>query len=174
MEKEEMISDNDREFLTEHLECPKTPTFYGLPKIHKSFTKFPPLRPIVSNIDSCTRRISEYLDSFLKFQARGCGSFIRDTKHFRGTPTHVSVWVCSSLLHVHEILGKNVSRNLLLLLKVPRRLPVFQPIRFEYSKFEFWRCFWNEPITLRCLRVSARRTDFSISLLTWNVWTAGK
>lgn len=82
MEKEEMINDNDREFLTEHLECPKTPTFYGLPKIHKSFTKFPPLRPIVSNVDSCTRRISEYLDSFLKFQARGCGSFIRDTKHF--------------------------------------------------------------------------------------------
>ena len=77
-----MISDNDREFLAEHLESPKTPTFYGLPKIHKSFTKFPPLRPIVSNIGSCTRRISEFLDSSLKYQARGCASFIRDTKHF--------------------------------------------------------------------------------------------
>ena len=82
MEDENMISDSDREFLTEHLDNPKTPTFYGLPKIHKSFITFPPLRPIVSNIESCTRRISEFLDSFLKYQARLCASYIRDTKHF--------------------------------------------------------------------------------------------
>ena len=42
MEEEKMISDNDREFLAEHLESPKTTTFYGLPKIHKSLTRFPP------------------------------------------------------------------------------------------------------------------------------------
>ena len=82
MEEENMITDSDRDFLTEHLDDPKTPAFYGLPKIHKSFTKFPPLRPIVSNIESCTRRISEFLDSFLKYQARRCASYIRDTKHF--------------------------------------------------------------------------------------------
>ena len=36
----------------------------------------------MSNIESCTRRISEFLDSFLKYQARRCASYIRDTKHF--------------------------------------------------------------------------------------------
>ena len=77
-----MISDKDREFLTEHLDNPQIPSFYGLPKIHKAFTTFPPLRPIVSNIKSCTRRISEFVDSFLKHQARHCSSYIKDTKHF--------------------------------------------------------------------------------------------
>ena len=65
-----------------HLEDPRTPIFYGLPKIHKFFTSFPPLRPIVSHVNSCTRRLSEFLDSFLKRQAQLCSSFVRDTKHF--------------------------------------------------------------------------------------------
>ena len=82
MEENDMISDKDREFLTEHLGNPRLPSFYGLPKIHKAFTSFPPLRPIVSNIQSCTRRISEFVDSFLKYQARMCSSYIKDTKHF--------------------------------------------------------------------------------------------
>ena len=48
----------------------------------KVFKSFPPLRPIVSHVGSCTHRLSEFLDSFLKFQARLSSSFIRDTKHF--------------------------------------------------------------------------------------------
>ena len=82
MKNSKMISENEQVFLTEHLNNPTMPTFYGLPKIHKIFLKFPPLRPIVSNIDSCTRRLSEFLDSFLKYQARLCSSFIKDTKQF--------------------------------------------------------------------------------------------
>ena len=78
----DVISEKDVKFLCEHLDEPVIPNFYGLPKIHKSFKKFPPLRPIVSNINSCTRRVSEYLDSFLKYQAQRCFSFIKDTKHF--------------------------------------------------------------------------------------------
>ena len=82
LKTQDVISEKDVKFLCEHLDEPVVPNFYGLPKIHKSFKKFPPLRPIVSNINSCTRRISEFLDSFLKFQAQRCSSFVKDTKHF--------------------------------------------------------------------------------------------
>ena len=82
LKSENLITENEQKFLTEHIKEPILPTFYGLPKIHKNFTRFPPLRPIVSNINSCTRRLSEFLDSFLKYQAQHCSSFIRDTKHF--------------------------------------------------------------------------------------------
>ena len=44
--------------------------------------KFPPFRPIVSGYKSCTANLSEFIDSFLKFQAQRCKSFIRDTKDF--------------------------------------------------------------------------------------------
>ena len=56
--------------------------FYGLPKIHKNFKHFPPLRPIVSGFNSCTSKLSKYLDTFLKYQARKGASYIRDTKDF--------------------------------------------------------------------------------------------
>ena len=52
----------------------RTPCFYGLPKIHKDFDSFPPLRPICSGINSCTAKISEFVDVFLKPAA--------DTSHF--------------------------------------------------------------------------------------------
>ena len=77
-----MISEEEFKFITKDTEEPRTPLFYGLPKVHKLFKKFPPLRPIVSHIGSCTHRLSEFLDAFLKFQARLSSSFIRDTKHF--------------------------------------------------------------------------------------------
>ena len=77
-----MISEEEFRFITKDGEDPRTPIFYGLPKIHKVFKSFPPLRPIVSHVGSCTHRLSEFLDSFLKFQARLSPSFIRDTKHF--------------------------------------------------------------------------------------------
>ena len=56
--------------------------FYGLAKIHKIYEDFPPLRPIVSQINSPTYALSKFVDSFLKYQARKCKSFIRDTKDF--------------------------------------------------------------------------------------------
>ena len=59
-----------------------TPIFYGLPKIHKTFVKLPPLRPIVAGYQSATVKLSEYVDSFLKLAARKCSSYVRDTTHF--------------------------------------------------------------------------------------------
>ena len=40
------------------------------------------MRPIVSGYDSCTAKLSEFLDSFLKYQAQRCKSYIKDTKDF--------------------------------------------------------------------------------------------
>ena len=40
------------------------------------------MRPIVSGFNSCTARLSEYLDTFLKYQAIKTKSYIRDTKDF--------------------------------------------------------------------------------------------
>ena len=82
MVDKKLIDKKESQLLSEHLNRPRMSLFYGLPKIHKVFKDFPPLRPIVSGFNSCTMRLSEYLDSFLKFQMRKCKSYIRDTKDF--------------------------------------------------------------------------------------------
>ena len=82
LKNQNVIGEADHKFITQHLDQIETPIFYGLPKIHKMFDLFPPLRPIVSQIKSSTRRLSEYLDSFLKYQAQRTSSYIKDTKHF--------------------------------------------------------------------------------------------
>ena len=78
----------------------RTPCFYGLPNIYKTFEKFPPLRPICSGYNSCSTRLSEWVDSFLKPAAMQTSSYIRDTTDFvnkigqshtnryRSTPNH--------------------------------------------------------------------------------------
>ena len=82
MLQNEIITNQQSKFLSQHLENPRIPVFYGLPKIHKLFKKFPPLRPIVSHLNSNSCKLSEFIDSFLKYQAKRCKSFIRDTKDF--------------------------------------------------------------------------------------------
>ena len=59
-----------------------TPSFYALPKTHKTYFDFPPLRPITSGSGCCTKCISEFVDSFLKPAAQKCRSYIRDTTDF--------------------------------------------------------------------------------------------
>ena len=82
MLKNNYITKQEYNCLTENLEIPRTLLFYGLPKIHKTFDLFPPFRPIGSGFDSCTCNLSKFVDSFLKFQAQKCKSYIRDTKDF--------------------------------------------------------------------------------------------
>ena len=50
--------------------------------MHNPFTNFPSLRPISSGTDSCTARLSEFVDSFLKAAASKIPSFIKDTTDF--------------------------------------------------------------------------------------------
>ena len=63
---------------------PKDRTFYMLPKIHKDVEKWtndvPPGRPIVSDCDSDTYRISEYIDTFLAPLANQHKSYLQDTQ----------------------------------------------------------------------------------------------
>ena len=73
------ISDKQYDTLTAN--C-KTPSFYGLPKMHKVFDKFPALRPICSGTASPTAKLSQFVDSFLKPVAQCTASYIKDTTHF--------------------------------------------------------------------------------------------
>ena len=82
MLKNNYITKQEYNCLTENLDNPRTHLFYGLPKIHKIFDLFPPLRPIVSGFDFCTCNLSKVVDLFLKFKAQKCKSYIGDTKDF--------------------------------------------------------------------------------------------
>ena len=98
-----LVDKKEFQLLTEHLEEPRMSIFYGLPKIHKKFADFPPLRPIVSGYKSCTSRLSEYLDSFLKFQAKKCKSYIRDTKDFLNKLNNIKRFPDNSILVTMDI-----------------------------------------------------------------------
>ena len=58
---------------------PRTPIFYMLPKIHKPNN---PGRPIISQVNSPTERISEFLDYHLKPIATKNDSYLKDTNDF--------------------------------------------------------------------------------------------
>ena len=75
----------------EYLKVPEQPRdrlFYMLPKIHKDRNKWsdglmtPPCRPIVSDCESDTYHISEYIDHFLYPLATKHPSYIKDTPDF--------------------------------------------------------------------------------------------
>ncbi|CAJ0966495.1 unnamed protein product [Ranitomeya imitator] len=59
---------------------PTVPTFYALPKFHKSLVE-PPGRPIVSGIGSIFERPCIYVDHFLQPLVTSLKSFTRDSTH---------------------------------------------------------------------------------------------
>ena len=82
MLKNNCITKQEYNYLAENLENPRTPLFYGLTIIYKIFDSFPSLRAIVSDFNSRTCNLSKFVDSFLKFQAKKCNCYVRDTKDF--------------------------------------------------------------------------------------------
>ena len=60
----------------------RTPQFYGLPKLHKLYDTFPPLRPIFSGFSSCASKIAQFLDAFLKPLAQSNPSYFKYTSDF--------------------------------------------------------------------------------------------
>ncbi|KAJ0050395.1 hypothetical protein NL108_018525 [Boleophthalmus pectinirostris] len=72
------ISENEYSFLK--VDYPIIPTFYILPKIHKSLEN-PPGRPIVASIGSITSNLSIFIDSIIRPAAEALPSFIKDTGH---------------------------------------------------------------------------------------------
>lgn len=57
---------------------PRPPTFYSLPKTHKSLTH-PPGRLIVSGVGSKTERASKFVDEYLHPHVITLPSYIKDT-----------------------------------------------------------------------------------------------
>ena len=58
---------------------PRTPVFYGLPKIHKLNVL---LHPIVSACDSRTENLSNFIDYIAQPFMKALPSYIKDTKYF--------------------------------------------------------------------------------------------
>ena len=87
LHKQKMIDNKQYDYLAPP-NNPRERRFYLLPKIHKdrsSWTnnrKMPPGRPIVSDCNSDTYRLSEYIDHFLAPLATEHPSYIKDTNHF--------------------------------------------------------------------------------------------
>ena len=53
-------------FLLDKQKTTRTPRFYGIPKIHKKYSKIPPLRPIVSQLASLLSASAKLLDYVLQ------------------------------------------------------------------------------------------------------------
>ncbi|XP_053391365.1 uncharacterized protein LOC128554143 [Mercenaria mercenaria] len=86
VEEIENIEPNIRNEFDVFPENLRTPQFYILPKIHKTFDDNLPLgypgRPIVSAYDSCMDHISKYVDHILQPFVQSLPSYIKDTNDF--------------------------------------------------------------------------------------------
>ncbi|XP_075208158.1 uncharacterized protein LOC142313057 [Anomaloglossus baeobatrachus] len=71
-----IISKKELDFLS--VRSPVVPTFYMLPKVHKSLLK-PPGRPIVAGIGSIFEQLCAYLDFYLQPFALRLESYVRDS-----------------------------------------------------------------------------------------------
>lgn len=71
------LTDKQYRYLTNY--TPKTPTFYGIPKIHK---KNNPLRPIVSQIDGPTYRLNQLIHELLYVAESEIPHLFKDTTAF--------------------------------------------------------------------------------------------
>ena len=82
MKEECLISEKQFEYLKPP-ENPRPRRFYTLPKIHKpqeSWTvpnKIPPGRPIISNCNSETEKVAEYIEAYLKQKSTQHASYIK-------------------------------------------------------------------------------------------------
>ncbi|XP_076031126.1 uncharacterized protein LOC143019371 [Oratosquilla oratoria] len=75
---------------------PQLPNFYSLPKIHKEGT---PLRPIISNRNSCTNRLSKWLTRLLSpFVGTFSNSHIKHSEDFINKIKHHNIPANSKLL----------------------------------------------------------------------------
>lgn len=63
------------------LSFPKVPTFYSIPKAHKSPNN-PPERPIISRNGTLTENLSRLIDEHLRPHVISLTSYVKDTIHF--------------------------------------------------------------------------------------------
>ena len=65
--------------LTEGPLKPRTPQFYGIPKIHKEYTHLPPMRPIVSQSSSTLSPSAQFIDHVLQPLACSYPDYIQNS-----------------------------------------------------------------------------------------------
>lgn len=83
------LTSSERDYLIS--KNPTIPVIYILPKVHKSFTKFPAGRPIVSSNGSLTEPLSTFIDAHIRPLVEGLPSYLRDTGHFIDTITGIDL-----------------------------------------------------------------------------------
>ena len=66
-------------FLRDGPRQPRTPHFYGIPKIHKTFQKLPPMRPIVSQTSSILSHTAQFIDYILQPLARSYPDYLHNS-----------------------------------------------------------------------------------------------
>ena len=81
---------------------PRAGRFYLLPKIHK---KGCPGRPVISGCGTSTERISEFVDSNIKYLVPGIPSYLRDTKHFLQMLGEVGTLPEGAILVTADVVG---------------------------------------------------------------------
>lgn len=75
---------------------PRIPTFYTLPKTHKSLTE-PPSHPIISGCSSLTENASSLIDNYLSPHVTSLSSYVKDSidllKKIEGIFLPVNTWL---------------------------------------------------------------------------------
>ena len=66
-------------FLTTVPNLSQIPQFYGIPKIHKQFSRVPPVRPIVSQCNSMLNPTAKFIDHVLQPLAQSYPDYIHNT-----------------------------------------------------------------------------------------------
>ncbi len=66
-------------YLTGRPNNSQTPQFYGIPKIHKSFSHLPPMRPIVSHSNSALAPTARFIDHVLQPLARSYPDYLHNS-----------------------------------------------------------------------------------------------
>lgn len=69
-----LISKNTHDYLK--VQHPIAPTFYALPKTHKS-----PVRPIISGVGCLTQQASSLIDDYLRPHVESLSTYCKDTSH---------------------------------------------------------------------------------------------
>ena len=67
------------EFLLSEPDHCRIPQFYGIPKIHKKFTRVPPIRPIVSQCSSMLNPTARFVDHVLQPLAQAYGDYLHNS-----------------------------------------------------------------------------------------------
>ena len=80
--------------------------------MHKCFEKIPSLRPTISGFNCVSGNLPEYAESLLKYQAKTCKSYIRDTSGFLLKRKSLSTAPSTSILVTKDVSNLYINMDL--------------------------------------------------------------